>query len=271
MKKILALFVAFVFLAALASCSDETAIPSGSSSPSESPSVSPTVSPSDDPSSTPSATPSDEPADGSIEFETVKIEHEVEPEGAEPFTFTAEVPSFGIEEVDSYFESKADKFYNGMLEELDGGIGSTDTPYACTLTYEVTYDRGGIVSVVFTKYLNLGGAHPNVSYDCDTINMETVTRLTLADIIGEDGSSTLAALAAEQLSSLGVQAENGQDSLRDSVLEELGNCSFALASDSLDLYFPEYAFGYPGALTVSVSYEELSAGGALADWVLDAQ
>ena len=259
MKKFAFLFAACALIAALAACTSDPG--SVTQSPSTVPSVTPM------PVSTP-ASPSSEPASDALPFETVRVTHEVTAEGVDPFTFVSEVPSFGIADVDSYFEDKANRFYNGMLEELEGGIGNPDTPYASSFTYDVTYNHGGIVSVVFTRYLNLGGAHPNVTYDCDTIDTGTVTRLTLSDIIGENGYDLLAALAAEQLSDLGVTPVSEDVTLLESVSEELGECAFALSESSLDLYFSEYAFGYPGALTVSVGYDGLREGGALADWVV---
>ena len=181
----------------------------------------------------------------------------------ENYSFSAEVPRFGLEEIDSFFESKAARIYNGFLSELD----ESDTDGASfELTYEVTYNRGGIISVVFQKYAYFGGAYPNLSYDCDTIDTAKNARLLLSDVVSD--TARLKELCWEYFPAEYAEAIDPEDApgmIDRSFSEDL----FSLDGAALHLYFPDYAFGYRGWTDAAVPYDALKAAGILADWVAD--
>ena len=239
---------------------EPTASPEPTPTATAAPDVTATPAPTPEQTAEPTATPSPEPTPEigpALEWTTAGSEYE-----GENYHFSAQVPRFGKEEIDSYFEAKAARLYNGFLAELDetGGEGGE----SFELTYTVTYNRDGIISVVFQKYAFLGGAYPNVSYDCDTIDAERNSRLLLCDVVTDPGFAKLQQLAADCFPEKdGVDTGDLGGMIAESFSEDL----FSLDETALHLYFPDYAFGYRGWTDVAVPYDALREAGILADWV----
>ena len=216
------------------------------------------------PTETPSAAPSSEPEVVETPVPAPALEWTTagsECEGAN-YHFSTQVPRFGIDEIDSYFEDKAARLYNGFLAELDESDGEEEGTFE--LTYEVTYDRNGIISVVFMKYSNFGGPYSNVSYDCDTIDTTQNARLLLSDVVTDPGFETLLRLVEEYFP---AKDEVDAGDLSGMLAENFNEDLFSLDEGVLHLYFPDYAFGYRGWTDVPIPYAVLSEAGVLADWV----
>ena len=217
--------------------------------------VTPTATP--EPTETPAPEPTPTPESNAIHYEMTGTNEE-----GEGYVFSAEFPRFGAEEVDGYFENRIARLRSGFLAELDSG--DADEGASFELTCAVPYHRNGVVSVVFEKYTYLGGAYPNLAYECATIDMEQNVRLLLGDVVSD--LETLKALAwkffPEELAGA-VDPDAAPEQIGRSLDEEL----FSLGEEALSLYFPDYAFGYRNWTEVQIPYEAFRAAGVLADWV----
>lgn len=152
--------------------------------------------------------------------------------------------------------------YNEMVGQLAGGfVPSHALPWTLNIQSSVL-DGVSTVSVVFERYVFMGGANGNTDYHTITALVDGGTLLTLPDIFveGVDPYTTLQPLAVAALTeTLGEMAV--PDMMAEGTAPTAENYqNWALTADSLNLYFNEYqvAPGAAGALVVSIPLSELA-------------
>lgn len=180
-------------------------------------------------------------------------------------------------EITSVYPIEAAHVSDGMAAAIDAYIGESYTmmsdlfaqgfvpsvaiPWVMNIESEVV-DGVSTVSAVFLRYTYTGGANGNSEYHTVTAEVQSGTVLSLTDIFveGVDPYTTLEPLAAAAL------AEAGGD-MTDPTMIAAGTApvpenykSWALTTDSLNLYFDEYqvAAGAAGPIMISIPLTELS-------------
>lgn len=62
-------------------------------------------------------------------------------------------------------------------------------PCEYEISYEVTYNDKGYVSLYFSEYSDMGGAHPNSAFTAATFDLKTGKKLGVADIMSGNGKT----------------------------------------------------------------------------------
>lgn len=127
-------------------------------------------------------------------------------------------------------------------EEYDDPFGM---PYDFDLSYDVTYNEGGVISVVFHDYMYTGGAHGSTLRYSYTFDLNTGHEYSLGDLLGDrpDWREEASAEISRQF-----------EDIRDFMLAEFNGIEpdqpFFIRDGRIVVYFQQYeytpyAYGFP--------------------------
>jgi hypothetical protein len=168
-------------------------------------------------------------------------------------------------EMNSVFIDKINKDYNKILNDFIADAKEqinydeeTFYPKEYYFTFDVSYNKNDLLSIVISGYLNAGGAHPNTMRVSKTFDLKNNKELSLNDIL-VDGYEKNIYGGFEKF----VNAEydglstDTRDEVLESIKKEINSVNFYLADKELVLYFDVYqvagyAMGYP---SVDLKYE----------------
>ncbi|MBS0469686.1 MAG: DUF3298 domain-containing protein [Proteobacteria bacterium] len=129
------------------------------------------------------------------------------------------------------------------------GYGADRLPderaYSLDTTYEIERNDGKIFAVVFSEYLDTGGAHPNSDYKTFNFSVPSGAEVFLPEIVdgsaGIDRVSKLAVAGLIRAIATGPDSLSDADSIRRGAAPLADNFKhFVLLADRLHILFPPY-------------------------------
>lgn len=114
--------------------------------------------------------------------------------------------------------------------------------YGMGLSYESFSHSDTIVSLLYTNYINSGGAHPNTYFRSFTFDLDAGTKLFFEDVF-PDADAALAVIAPVAQAALSEKFGDSADAdwIEDGAGPELINYrNFVLTEDSIIFYFEPY-------------------------------
>lgn len=129
-------------------------------------------------------------------------------------------------------------------------MGADYRPMEFTLTYEVTTNRKGVLSITSYVYANTNGAHPNTSKFSRTFDIKNQKEFKLIDVIIGDKEGLEITTYDAFLSVLEKAMPNFSNEDAEVLGENLDNVKWYVTDDSLVMYYnpyevSPYAVGYP--------------------------
>ena len=129
-------------------------------------------------------------------------------------------------------------------------MGADYRPMEFTLTYEVTTNRKGVLSITSYVYANTNGAHPNTSKFSRTFDIKNQKEFKLIDVIIGDKEGLEITTYDAFLSVLEKAIPNFSNEDAEVLGENLDNVKWYVTDDSLVMYYnpyevAPYAVGYP--------------------------
>lgn len=184
--------------------------------------------------------------DGSTLIEAVMQLPALKTEGAPP----------AAEKISAYFKAQSDAWFSKLGGEIRDAVKADKaadpelfTVYTTDLSFEVTYDRNGFLSILQFEYINAGSAHPNSLRQNHTFSLES------GELLGPESflkgtPEEIRALAAEGFKQM--IAENPEsyfDNARE-IAAQTPPDGFYLGDGALVFYYQTdviapYAAGYP--------------------------
>ncbi len=151
------------------------------------------------------------------------------------------------EAMNAYFRERAKRAVDqGLLsEDQSAKADPVRWPTQVFLNYRVTYNRGGLLSILFDDYLYTGGAHGGTVREGYIVDIERGKRLGLADMFtpGTDYVSLLSRNIGEQIRAEGTEPLSPFERIRE-------DQDFYVEKEALVIYFQQYelmayAYGFP--------------------------
>jgi hypothetical protein len=125
----------------------------------------------------------------------------------------------------------------------DGLIGPSWFPLKASVTYRVTFNQHGILSIVFLEFRWYGGAHPSTEQFSMTYNVETGKQITAPEILGESEDEVKKQIA----SGFTKHFEQDPDKFFPDAIKDLAKLKFQyrfyLMGDNIVFYFNPYEIG----------------------------
>lgn len=115
----------------------------------------------------------------------------------------------------------------------------TMIPYEAMVTYKVTYNANGIVSLYFDRYLFTGGAHGTTKRYSDTWDLKTGRRLKLKDFYPA-GTDYKALLLAEISCQISRAPDQFFEYYRKLLQESFNASDFYMTDEGIVIYFQQY-------------------------------
>lgn len=115
----------------------------------------------------------------------------------------------------------------------------TVIPYEAMVTYKVTYNANGIVSLYFDRYLFTGGAHGTTKRYSDTWDLKTGRRLKLKDFYPE-GTDCKARLLAEIALQISRAPDQFFEDYHKLLQESFNAADFYMTDEGIVIYFQQY-------------------------------
>lgn len=178
-----------------------------------------------------------------------------------------------IDAINQYYQEQLDSFMEGIMEE-DLEIAQADMEFAQSngyefrahcieMNFEIAYNAYNLLSILNTRYANMGGAHPSYTRTAQTFDLTTGKQLALTNILGIDQQEFLEKLYAIATKQIKATEEKGEFFYYEDYPEGLRQYysvdDFILRENGLVFYYQlyaiaPYAFGFP---EFELPYKEL--------------
>lgn len=172
-----------------------------------------------------------------------------------------------IEKINEEYKAAAESFLKEAeasreeaQQQLEQMGENTFRPYVYELTYTVSTDRAGLLSIVNHKYINTGGAHGTVLKESRSFRPEAAQELKLEDILAGSLEDDIYPFVYDVFAKYFKEnaGEEFQTEWAEQLKKEIRNVKYYLTDRSLVLYFDvysvaPYAYGTP---SVEIPYEE---------------
>ncbi|GEM_PF-4782504 len=130
-----------------------------------------------------------------------------------------------------------------LFSKPDDITGPSWFPLTASVTYRVTLNQYGILSIVFLEFRWYGGAHPMTEQFSLTYNVETGQQITAPEILGESEEEVKRQIANGFMK----QFEEDPNKFFPDAVKDLANLKFEyrfyLKNDNIVFYFNPYELG----------------------------
>ena len=130
-----------------------------------------------------------------------------------------------------------------LFSKSDDITGPSWFPLTASVTYRITLNQYGILSIVFLEFRWYGGAHPMTEQFSMTYNVETGKRITAAEVLGETEEEVKRLIANGFMK----QYEEDPSKFFPDAVKDLGQLKFEyryyLTDHNIVFYFNPYELG----------------------------
>lgn len=165
---------------------------------------------------------------------------------------TASVESELIPEFNQLFKERAEQYVQGVLntylqEEAEDNViqyylnnSENFLPYGFEFSAEVTYQQDGLISLLWSQYSFLGGAHGYTAYDGETYDLNTGEPLSLGDLLDMKDDKAYELVEQRYQGVLQVHPEDFSENASQFVSEHIREIEYYLDADGVNVFFQVY-------------------------------
>jgi len=193
-----------------------------------------------------------QPQVNSVEFTTETLSEQIETEDGKLLLtveasypiFTTDVESEIISEFNQRFKEKAELYLQEILETYlqDGSADNVMQfylanqehfqSYGFALSPEVTYQQNGILSMIWSQYSYLSGAHGYTAFDGETYDLNTGELLSLGDLLEMKDDEAYKMIEQRYQGVLQAYPDNFYPESAAFVSENIQNIEYYLSADA---------------------------------------
>lgn len=176
-----------------------------------------------------------------------------------------DVPYAAAEAINGYFENLSDEWFNRLATETKQQVIDTMplesehfTVYTTDLSFEVTYNDKGVLSILQLEYINNGGVHPSSFRSSYTFDLETGSPLGILDIMNGTEEEIRAMVSDGFFAQIKANRSFFYEEAKKMISDGKAYDGFYLNDEAVVFYYQTYAIapyasGYP---EYSVPYTE---------------